>query len=443
MLPTSPSQTPAVQTAEQVSVQSATPAPDGQIWIGGNRGISIIRKSGISALEAIKDSPSGWINAIEVDGEGRVWVVHSNGVSYYENGEWKKPPFQIPDFLSIKKIAFDTAGRIWIAHDQLVYFVFKSERRIFPVSHLDLGADASIQDLAVDPKGSVWAATSKGISRFDGTKWTPIKDPSGPSSLSINALAFDRRGRVWAGHFSGASVLEQGKWTNYGTGGPKVHMRVPDLFHVVDVAVGPTGLVWALTSSKKLCVFDGTSWKTFDRKNSGLIGGAGKTILSDDGGHIWVGTDHELAVYDGNRWLTYTRETAGLASNGVTAIAVLKDGPADPPVPKESLPGRLTGRIVSNGIPVSGAQVYICWDISWPLFSGSTPCLGKMYMVTTNITGNFVLAGLPIGVYTIAVRRISAVQSKWYAGKSLGKAPRSVNVLSGKNLDLGDIELMN
>ena len=224
--------------------------------------------------------------------------------------------------------------------------------------------------------------------------------------------------------------------------GPKVYLRVPDLYQVIDVAVGPMGLVLALTSSRKICVFDGTAWKTFDRRNSGLIGGAGKIILADNAGNIWVGTDHELALYDGSRWLTYTQETAGLASNGVTAIAVIKDGPADPPVPKESRPGRLTGRIVSNGIPVSGAQVYICWDISWPLFSGSTPCLGKLYMVTTSIMGNFVLTGLPIGVYTIAVRRISAVQTKWYAGKSLG-IPRNLKVLSGINRDLGDIELIN
>jgi len=379
--------------------------------------------------------PSQRIVDVAVDKKGRRWVV-DGGVSVFEE-TWIYYPQKAFDYNSLKAIAFDTRGRAWVAHYRGISVLEGERWTRHDAQDLGLGEYASnVKDIAVDGQDRVWVATGAGVSVFDGTHWKPLDEGSGLASKYTEAIAAGPDGRIWVGHSDGVSVFDDSRWVNYGTG-TKADVEVKGLSQVKAVAVDDDGSVWAVTFAGKAAVFHDDHWMVYDRTNSGLLGGHGTTVAIDPLGRVWIGTDWQVAVFDGERWFTYTAATSGLPGEGVAAIAFSGEGLAALPDPKSVGPGSAKGRVLFAGEPLAGAQVHVCWNVSWPMFFGDTPCSGEDYAATTGADGEFLIQGIPMGNYEYAV---CTGEGKWYVYGSFGM-PGSFNVDSGQTVSLGDVKL--
>ena len=94
--------------------------------------------------------------------------------------------------------------------------------------------------------------------------------------------------------------------------------------------------------------------------------------------------------------------------------------------------------MLREGVASAGAAVYICWDVSWPMFFGPTPCHGEIYQDTTDSEGRFSIADIPIGVYEYVV--YIPAEDEWYVYGPFGM-PGTVYIISGQNTGLGDIDI--
>jgi len=432
--------------AEQESVLTSK-AARGEILVATNQGISIIGEDGWAVLDESNGLPNNRVNAIAVDKEGRIWVAHGSGLSVLDQDQWthylRSEMFKILGFSinDINVLACDAQGKVWTGHSQGLYVIENEEWKTYEGSVFGVDKYVGVEDIAIDAEERVWVAHNYGVSVFDGNDWTlhNVETSDLPSRFT-EAIAIDQEGKVWVAHNYGVSVFDGNDWTSYGSG-TKADVEVKALLQAKDIAVDKQNRIWVVTFAKGVSVFDGSKWETYTRANSGLIGGRGKTIACDAQGRVWVGTDWELAVFEGNQWLIYTQATSGLVDNGINAVTRIGDGPSSLPLPREAQSGSISGQLISQEVAVEGAEINICWDVSWPVFFGPTPCKGEVYKGVTDSEGNFSIGNIPIGAYKLAIRIMEEEKAKWYTGGGIGNLPATLHIISGEETHLDKLSI--
>jgi ligand-binding sensor domain-containing protein len=187
------------------------------------------------------------------------------------------------------------------------------------------------------PDGTVWAGggSSFGVwlAHFDGS-WTAYSKPADLASVEIidfGSMSVGADGRVWAAVSSsaGSKLLRfDGTWTA---------IAVPDEIGAYSspwgfaLAVAPDGTLWAATPNG-VASFDGTTWTTYSKANTGLprtpwLAGIAQdgsvwVELSGEGCTVWTGCAVPaagVARFDGTTWTVYT-SAYGLADDDANLL---------------------------------------------------------------------------------------------------------------------------
>jgi hypothetical protein len=151
---------------------------------------------------------------VALDPQGRAWVATASSVAMFDGESWTawEEGAGLPERYYVEAIAAGPDGRIWVGHsDGLLVYDGQNWADLEP------GGASQIQDVAIAPDGSVWAATwDDGVVVFDGQGWTTYsRGNSGLISDRVRAVAFDAQGRVWIGTTWGLSVFDGANWTSY------------------------------------------------------------------------------------------------------------------------------------------------------------------------------------------------------------------------------------
>jgi hypothetical protein len=219
-------------------------------------------------------------------------------------------------------------------------------------SHLGSGTNAlnannSIESIAIDPSGNVYAAgdftNSNGkyyVAKWNGTNWNELG--TGNNALNgssfINSVAIDPSGNVYAA----GSFLDQNSyayvakwngtnWTQLGTGKNALNAT-----SVGTVLVDKSGNIYAgcfyLDSTVENCVmqWNGTNWNQVGRSTNSLnvSNGGIKSMALDNSGNIYIGGFHYVTKWDGISWtiLQTATSTLNTDNNSINAIAVDNNG---------------------------------------------------------------------------------------------------------------------
>ena len=82
--------------------------------------------------------------------------------------------------------------------------------------------DQLVNSVMQDSKGFIWVATSSGLSKFDGMRFTTYRNnPSSTNSLGSNrvhCVLEDKMGRLWIGHAGGLICSIQGRNDSFSIG---------------------------------------------------------------------------------------------------------------------------------------------------------------------------------------------------------------------------------
>jgi len=437
-------------TPTRAPTPTPTPIPVtvGGAVLAGNiygRGLTVLDERGWTVLTKEHGVPAGLreithgsaINtyALAVDGRGRVWIAHSDGLSVFDGRAWTHHPWLDGHPTSgIEAIAFGPQGRVWIGRYKEVSVFDGQGWNTYSYELFELGEHALlVKDIAVDQDGRVWVATASGVAMFDGNTWTPYDKSRGMRYDSIEAIAVGHDGHIWVGHTFGVEVYDGTRWTSYGS--LLCDMEVKDLGQVKSLAVDAEGRILAGTFGAVftgyLFVFDGGSW------TSTAVGGRSvEHIDTDAAGRIWLGSSFGVMVFDGAHWVSYIEANSGLAYNQVSALAVVPPGPASLPERMELRAGTVSGRVLRGGEPLAGAEVSVCTHVSYPYYF-VTPCGGQAFSATTDEEGRFQIEKVSIGTYEVVIR---TPEGDWYTRVGgLAQLPSSIEVQEGGTTDLGDL----
>jgi hypothetical protein len=259
---------------------------DGHGWHNWRTGNSDLREDSIRGLAV---------------SEGKVYAgVRSSrdggGLSIYdaEQDQWTHywPDESELSGGGVGGIAIDAQGRAYLPTAAGVIDIFDHGRWEHLVVPAAAGKSLDATDGLFEAEGTYWLATERlGLLGYDETMWHTVSMPGGGG---VYALAQDQAGRLWATVAYGLLVRDlDGNWHYYTaryfpvTGG-----------WMADVAVDPKGRIW-IAGASSLTVFNGEKWQTFP---SDLVGGGwGGAIDFDKDGRPWIALSYGgVAVFRGH-----------------------------------------------------------------------------------------------------------------------------------------------
>lgn len=229
-------------------VTAVAVSPDGAVWVGVRRfngqgaGVSVLDHKGTPRdpsddawwpLRGESEPAGALVHAIMPGDDARVWfgvsdldpagAVHGRGLAELRADRRTMVGHRTAEIgagapidNAISAMALNpVSGELWVGTARDGLSIRGTDGRWRHVRRDSPGggpASDGIADIVIEPTGTVWVGTRQmnydapsrrwtdgGLSRFDGTSWTHLREGDGLPSDHVSALALDGRGTLWVG----------------------------------------------------------------------------------------------------------------------------------------------------------------------------------------------------------------------------------------------------
>ncbi|MBI3622227.1 MAG: hypothetical protein HY208_08595 [Nitrospirae bacterium] len=310
------------------------------VWLGTSAGLlRYNRRTDSHTLYTTKQGLlSDIILVIRIDAKGQVWAgTYGGGLSRFD-------PNGPPDHQWITYTPFGVGDTRYGPH----------WRDYRPGEGI---GDLWVYDLLFEPDGTMWAATWKGASRFDGTRFHTYTTLDGLADKWVYTLQRAPSGTFWFGTEGGVTrytpraggAARWKSWTHDdGVGATLAAEPSPTPYnalaphhetgaktaagynpnYIITSALDRQGRLWVGTWGAGLGRFDGKQWRNFTTAD-GLSGNHVNSVAFDKDGGLWIGTDGGATHMDPatNRMTNFGRQD-GLLGIPIYSITVDADGGA-------------------------------------------------------------------------------------------------------------------
>lgn len=233
---------------------------------------------------------------IEVSPTGSVWVLCSAGLMEYRDSVWHKHKVGGTDMV------FASDGTLWSATTVGLSRYDGTNVTLYDPSNSPVRYP--LYDVVIDGSGTVWTHTSVGLYGFDGTYWSQFdRSAFGLKQGYFSDLGVDQDGDLWVisktmvAEFDGTNFTQQTA-SNLDTVFPG---RCPE--RIVYTATGTTWISQGDCdglNSAGLSRFVGTQGWHYNTENSDLPGNVIQDMTVDKNNTLWIATRDGLALLDGN-----------------------------------------------------------------------------------------------------------------------------------------------
>jgi hypothetical protein len=211
-----------------------------------------------------------------------------------------------------------------------VSFYDRETKRLLNCSQVGITEGQNVNDIVVDQNNGVWVGMEKGgVAWFNGSAWRVFKTDDGLPSNWIYGLFVDDDNAIWAATFKGVTRFDGKKWNTMYTveNGSLVNDRV----HIITMDSSKNLWIGYIEDGVSLLHKDTGKWEHFSAAPGGLSGNKIRNILIQPdkvsgSDNVWIATfDGGLSRYANGKWTSYT-DGEGLPSREVRDIAVDKHG---------------------------------------------------------------------------------------------------------------------
>jgi len=191
--------------------------PDGSTLLATNGGLVQWHGAGgdVGVVNEEDGLPSNYVRSLRRDSRGRLWIGTAAGVAVMEQGVVRSPPHPRLDGVYPLAIHVDDRGRVWLATRDhgLMWFDPESDR-----VWAEGFSRQTIWDLAPAPDASLWVGTNgDGLFHLDadGGVLEHFTQREGLANNFVWSVLVDDDGQVWAYTTRGLSRYDGERFTNY------------------------------------------------------------------------------------------------------------------------------------------------------------------------------------------------------------------------------------
>lgn len=261
---------------------------EGNIWLGSDGGgIARIRPRSLIAHAERGKLPQPVIDSIaQLDSERLLVGTHGGGVMIFQNGKFGEPLSTeglnaLGDQSWVQAIEIDSDGGIWLGtyQDGLYYLKGEEANRW---TFKDLGG-RHVYALHLDANDRLWVGVEGGLRYIQDGQITDFNDPSIDWGV-INMIAEDRDGRIWASSRDGRL------WRHHNDTFEAISsIGQFDVGRVCYLRQDESGELWLTNDRNEIFRQYGSGWIRYDQSH-GLPIGEWKYLASDYAGYHWFGS---------------------------------------------------------------------------------------------------------------------------------------------------------
>ncbi|MGC2660156.1 MAG: two-component regulator propeller domain-containing protein [Bryobacteraceae bacterium] len=283
---------------------------EGSLWVGSS-GFGLDRWLGYGQWENWTRSEglsNDAIDSILRDQRGTLWVGADHGLSYRGANETEWHIWTATKELTtakIRSLQSDADGTLWIAGDASVYSL---NPQTAAVRRFAAGpSNDQALSLAIDRSNGIWAATRNGLfyasQDFRNRRFERVFPRGSDEQEGFFGVLLDQGGSIWAAGTHGLARFQDGAWTRFTTSNGLLTNHISYLRQAKDGALWltyrePVGVSRVSVQGDRLSV------RHFSIQQ-GLRSDAAYSIGADSRNWIWVGTDSGVDRFDGALWKHY------------------------------------------------------------------------------------------------------------------------------------------
>jgi len=269
----------------------------GCMWFGTLGGVSCFDGRRINNYTTEHGLLDNRLSGMIQDREGGFWFSHTFGGLTYFNPEMSVILTSEPVSESIIQ---DKLGRLWFSNENVLHCLTNNQQ-------FSWNFNARIFSIMEDSSGYLWIGTfGDGLYRYrfdellqnvTGTRFT-VEDGLGTNK--IQGLLETKDGTIWVG------TAEPGCLCRYdGARFDSIETKHGAVFRIFEDS---HGLIWmGGWANGGLSCYDGQKLKNYNTTN-GLPNSKIQSILEDDNGYLWFGTQNGLCRFDGNQFTNYGKD---------------------------------------------------------------------------------------------------------------------------------------
>lgn len=246
------------------------------VWTGGKNGLVLISRTNKTRVPVPGDPPPfGFVRAIIMDSQGRIWVGHDGGLARYDSGVW--------------------------------HILSGGGQDSYPFNEA--------LSLHETKSGRIWAGSREGIAWFGDGSWHRESPDGGLRLATTDVLYEDSHQALWIGsadpNRGGLYRFMNGSWAYYSVDNGLPHQAVRMILESRDGAIL---IATGFSDQGGLLRIQGDKHSVL-LKTDGLAADNSRSVYEDSKGRLWVGSEYDgIAIRDNGNWSIITTAN-GLAGN--------------------------------------------------------------------------------------------------------------------------------
>jgi signal transduction histidine kinase/ligand-binding sensor domain-containing protein len=147
-----------------------------------------------------KEGAPSSIAAVAQTSDGYLWIGSASGLFRFDGLRFVRVDLPRDDRLSsvqVWSLFAPASGGLWIGFT-FGGVAFLKDGKMTAYAERDGLPPGSVKAFALDPGGTLWAGTTSGLARLDGSQWQKVGAERGYSDTQTNALLVDSAGTLWS-----------------------------------------------------------------------------------------------------------------------------------------------------------------------------------------------------------------------------------------------------